>query len=160
MAAYTVVRDSYRWMDADGVLHEAERGKTIDVSDEEGARGVQLGYLEEGGSSGSLPKTHKDLDALAAERGVTFPDDVKTVAEKQAFLGGDGAQFSPAGGPSFQGAPGAAAAEELEELSDEELVEHASKAGVVSAANLTRPELVAAIQAAGAITTGPNTPSP
>jgi hypothetical protein len=31
-------------------------------------------------------KKHDDADALAKELGITFPDDVKTVAEKVAYL--------------------------------------------------------------------------
>lgn len=37
-------------------------------------------------SGESLPGTHAELDALAADRGVTFPDGTKTVADKQAVL--------------------------------------------------------------------------
>ncbi|MDQ5821227.1 MAG: hypothetical protein M3540_07300 [Actinomycetota bacterium] len=127
-----VLSDRYRWTEGDppnAVIQEADKGQTIEVSDAEFERG-------------------EGLNALA---------DASSKEGKSAATDGDA--FNALGGPSLEGAPGAASREELEKLSDEDLSEHAKGAGIETEGQ-SRATLMDAIQAAGAITTGPQTPSP
>lgn len=123
-------RAGYRYT-VDDAVATADYGDKITVSEEELKRGKGLGYLDTPGS----------------EAGKAAAQDAET-------------GYSPAGGPSFEGAPGAMTEEELGKLKRDELVEHAAAAGVQGADTMTVAELRAAIQAAGAISTGPATPSP
>ena len=152
MADAVVKFDRYRWTDEDGTVHEADKGETIAVSADEFERGEAMGALEAAGKSGDssdepLPRTQKGLDELAVERGVEFPEDVSTVKEKQAFLGGDAA--------ASETTPGMARREDLEALSRDELVAHAEGVGVENAGDYADTDLIAAIQAAGALAPPP-----
>ena len=152
MADAVVKFNRYRWQDEDGTVHEASKGETITVSTDEFERGEAMGGLEAAGKSDDssdepLPRTQKALDELAAERGVEFPEDVTTVKEKQAFLGGEAGES--------QTTPGMARTEDLEALSRDELVAHAEGAGVENAADYADVDLIEAIQAAGALAPPP-----
>jgi hypothetical protein len=60
--------DVFRWTDTDGVVQEAERGDTVEITDAEAKRhdhGTVVKAGNSGASSGGWPTTHDDLDALA-----------------------------------------------------------------------------------------------
>ena len=127
-------RAGYRWTDPDtGAVQEADYGQTIDVSSEEVERGKHLGYLD-------TPTSSAGKAARSDAEG--------------------GAVFSPTGGPSLEGAPGAMTEEELAKLKGDDLRNHAAAAGITDVEDMSDDELRAAIQAAGAISTGPQTPTP
>jgi hypothetical protein len=92
MPEATVLVDSYRYYsegspeDPQGVVREASKGDTVDVSQAYFDHGVQYGQLAKPGSSGGLPSTHADLDAFAAANDHTWSADDLKVADKQAEL--------------------------------------------------------------------------
>lgn len=102
--------DTYRWVDADGTVCQAEKGDTIEISSDEFDRGVDLEALSKASTREAKdaagdqkdnttpasekpveepvewPKTHKELDSLAEEFGVVFDKADKTVEAKQIAL--------------------------------------------------------------------------
>jgi hypothetical protein len=99
MKAVVTGVDTYRWVDAKGVTHSADRGDEIDVSSEEFAR--VPGALSKPGENTQRPTLHAALDALAEEAGVNFPQHVRTPAEKLQFLEQEGVDVD-SGAPSAE----------------------------------------------------------
>lgn len=88
--------DLYRWVDADGVIQEAERGQEIEVSEAEYARSP--GALSGRDDFAAFPTTQEGLDALAEANDFSFAQHTRTVQEKIKELVEAG--IDPASGPS------------------------------------------------------------
>ncbi len=56
------------------------------LRDNHAASEAQVRTLDEQLDDKPVPRHHGELDQLAADAGLVFPDEAKTVAEKQAFL--------------------------------------------------------------------------
>lgn len=119
MKAIVAGVDSYRWVDEDGVIQEADQGSEIDVSEKEFARAQKMsegGVLEhpalvkpgsrehkafksdaaaEPEAAAEFPDKHADLDALADANNVEWSKASLNVAEKQAELQAAGVSPSP-----------------------------------------------------------------
>ncbi len=85
MKAIVTGVDDYRWVDADGNIQSAERGSTIDVDEKEFAR-IEGALSKPADAKAGFPKSHDELDALAAENDVTWPEGTKTTAAKVEAL--------------------------------------------------------------------------
>lgn len=89
MKAVVTGVDVYRWYPSgtpgEGSVEEAERGDTIDVSEAEFKR-VEGALSKPADAKAGYPKTNAELDALALESDVSWPEGTKTVADKQAAL--------------------------------------------------------------------------
>jgi hypothetical protein len=92
MAKATVLTDLYRYHQETGdptsTVLEAEQGKTIDVSDDELKRGVELGALSTGSSTSTAWKDVKpeQMDAFASANDVAdYPTDGKKPAKVSAL---------------------------------------------------------------------------
>jgi len=96
--AVVVGVDTYRWVDENGAIREAQRGEEIQVSQEEFDRGGAA--LEKAGSKRAkaaagdqdaeqadetptgYPRSHDELDKLAEKNDFSFAQHVRTPDEK------------------------------------------------------------------------------
>jgi hypothetical protein len=70
----------------DGREPEVKQGDSFDFPDDYAKQLLEQPSNWARPAAPKTPKSQADADALADELGVTFPDDVKTVAQKVAFL--------------------------------------------------------------------------
>lgn len=176
MPRATVLIDSYAWVTGEGdnsETHDAVKGDVIEVSSSELERG--LGMLPQGLAEGEvdvrkdrqgaeaivgagassnsdsdekLPRTQKALDALAAERGVEWPQGTKTVAQKQEALRAAASPSDPAEGePPLEPVPATNLdlPDDLLSLDESELIPLAQDRGVSGAEEMSRDELIGEI---------------
>lgn len=89
--------DVYRWVDDDGVIQEAYRGDTIEVTEKELGRspGALTGATDD---FSAFPTSQTALDALAEANDYSFAQHTRTVPEKIKELVEAG--IDPASGPS------------------------------------------------------------
>ena len=127
---YTVrnTTNGYRGLNAVSGYVELNPGETrenVEMTDAEYKNAVGTNYFAFGsdataagadGEGDDLPSTHKELDKLAADEGVTFSEGTKTVADKQAAI-----TAARGGGSTTPTDGGGAQPDELDKMNDDDL---------------------------------------